>query len=108
MTTSLLQFIAAIAMVGIAVILFVAYRTFLAKNSERRMRTMLQSVGLDPALAASGEIPTIMKDIRKRCRGCASEDVCERWLEGHKDGDNDFCPNAKVFRMLKKYGDSAA
>jgi hypothetical protein len=107
MTTSLVQIIAAIAMVGIAAILFFAYRTFLAKNSERRMRAMLQSVGLDPALAASGKIPTIMKDIRKRCSGCSSEEVCERWLAGHKDGDNAFCPNAKVFRILKKYDDTA-
>jgi len=107
MTISLLQIIAAIIMVGVAVALVVMYRKYLAANSDRRLRAMLESVGLDPALAASGEIPTIMKEVRRRCETCGSEDVCERWLTSSKDSDNVFCPNSKVFEVLGKYSDAA-
>jgi hypothetical protein len=108
MNVSLMQIFAALAMVGTAVVLLIAYRSYLANNSERRMRTMLESVGLDPAIAASGEIPAVIREVRQRCRSCASEDVCERWLSGDNEGGNDFCPNAKVFDILNKYRDTAA
>jgi hypothetical protein len=108
MNVSLMQIFAALAMVGTAIVLLIAYRSYLANNSERRMRTMLESVGLDPAIAASGEIPAIMKEVRQRCRSCASEDACEHWLAGDKKDGNDFCPNAKVFEILNKYSDTAA
>lgn len=101
MTT--MQIIAAIVMVALALLLFVAYRRYLAASSERRMRAMLVSVGLDPKLANSEDIPTIMKEVRDRCRHCNSEDVCERWLDGEVPGDNAFCPNHRVFRILSKY-----
>jgi len=103
MTT--MQFLAAIVMVAVALLLFFAYRRYLAVNSERRMRAMLVSVGLDPELANSEEIPTIMKEVRDRCRQCSSETVCEHWLDGQVPGDNAFCPNHRVFRILGKYTD---
>ena len=108
MTMSVLQIFAAIAMFAVAVALFFTYRAYLARNSERRMRTMLESVGLDPEIASSGEMPTIMKEVRQRCRACSSESVCERWLAGETRGDNDFCPNAKVFELLGKYAEPTA
>lgn len=108
MNVSLMQIFAALAMVGTAIVLLIAYRSYLANNSERRMRTMLESVGLDPAIAASGEIPAIMKEVRQRCRSCESEDACEHWLAGDKKDGNDFCPNAKVFEILNKYTDTVA
>ena len=107
MNESVIQVVAAMAMVGIAAAMFFGFRRYLAVNSERRMRAMLESVGLDPEIAASGEIPTIMKEVRQRCRSCASESVCERWLLGRKDDCNDFCPNAKVFDVLRKHSHSA-
>lgn len=107
MNMSFTQIVAAIAMAGVAAILFYAYRRYLAANSERRMRAMLKSVGLDPAIATDGDIPTIMKEVRQRCHSCASEDVCERWLTGNEEGDNDFCPNSRVFETLKKYSGAA-
>jgi len=103
MSTSLPQIIAAVVMVGVAITLVFVYWRYLAANSERRMRTMLESVGLDPAIASSGDIDAIMKEVRQRCRSCASEAVCERWLSGDEAGDNAFCPNSKVFVALKKY-----
>ena len=70
------------------------------------MRAMLVSVGLDPELANSEEIPTIMKEVRDRCRQCSSETVCDHWLDGQVPGDNAFCPNHRVFRILGKYTDT--
>jgi len=107
MTMSVLQIVAGVAMVVLAAILFFSYRAYLAANSERRMRAMLESVGLDPEIAASGEMPTIMKEVRQRCRSCSSESVCEQWLESDKKSDNDFCPNAKVFEILNRYSEPA-
>lgn len=104
MTMSLMQFLAAAGMLVLAAVLFFAYRRYLSANSERRMREMLVAAGIDPAIATSGEIPTVMKEVRQRCRSCGSEDVCERWLQGEKEGGNAFCPNAKVFEILGKYG----
>ena len=107
MNESVIQVVAAMAMVGIAAAMIFGFRRYLAVNSERRMRAMLESVGLDPEIATSGEIPTIMKEVRQRCRSCASESVCERWLQGKKDDSNDFCPNAKVFDILRKHSHAA-
>ena len=103
MDETVIQVVAAMAMVGIAASMIFGFRRYLAVNSERRMQTMLESVGLDPKMATSGEIPTIMKEVRQRCRSCAIESVCERWLQGKKDDGNDFCPNAKVFDILRKH-----
>ena len=108
MNVSLIQLIVAAAMVAVAVGLFVGIRSYLAHNSERRMRSMLQAVGVDPTIAASGEIPTIMKEVRQRCRTCSAEGVCEQWLAGDKEDGNDFCPNARVFEILHKYTGKAA
>ncbi len=100
---SMNQYLTAIAMVVVALALVFAYRRYLISNSERRMRAMLDAVGLDPAIATSGDIPTIMKEVRQRCRHCKSEGLCERWLEGKEAGGNEFCPNHTVFEVLKKY-----
>ncbi len=103
---SFIQVIAALAMVVVAIGLVFAYRSWLAANSERRMRAMLVSVGLDPELADNEEIPTIMKEVRDRCRQCSAESVCDHWLEGEVPGDNAFCPNHRVFRILGKYSET--
>jgi uncharacterized protein DUF6455 len=107
MNATLTQTVAAIAMAGTAFALFYMYRRYLATNSERRMRAMLESVGLDPEIATNGDVQAIMKDVRQRCRSCTTEDVCERWLTGHEGGKNDFCPNSRVFEELKKYSSAA-
>ena len=107
MEIPLIQVFAAIAMTGIAVAFILGFRRYLAANSERRMLTMIESVGLDAEIATSGEIPAIMKEVRHRCQNCATEAVCERWLQRNEEGDNSFCPNAKVFDVLKKYSGAA-
>jgi len=103
MNITLTQFFAALLMVGVGIALFVAYRRYLAVQSERRMQSMLEAVGLDPEIASIGGMETIMSEVRQRCNSCNSESVCERWLAGEEGGDNAFCPNAKVFDIFKKY-----
>ena len=108
MDITLTQTIAAIAMVGLALALIIGYRAYLARNSERRMRSMIDSVGLDPDIASSGDLKTVMGEARQRCKACTAEDVCERWLRGDEEGDNAFCPNKRVFEILNKYKDGVA
>ena len=107
MNTSLLQTFAGLAMLVVAFALVVAYRKYLAAGSERRMKSMLESVGLDPALAASGDTDAVVNEIRRRCETCSAEDVCEHWLAGDKADDNRFCPNAEVLEQLRKTGATA-
>jgi len=103
MDSSVLQILIAIAMLVAVGILLFAYRHYLDARSEKRMLSMIDSIGLDPAIASSSELETIMSDVRKRCQSCTSEAVCERWLTCDEQGENDFCPNSKVFEVLKKY-----
>lgn len=103
MNITLTQFLAALVMLGVAVVLVVGYRKYLQANSERRMRAMLESVGLDPEIADIGGIETIMSEVRQRCASCNAETVCEQWLASEDKGENDFCPNKRVFEILKKY-----
>jgi hypothetical protein len=87
---------------------FARNRSKMAAASKRRMTTMLERVGIDPAIDSSGDAENIMKEARQRCRSCTSVDVCERWLAGDVVGENYFCPNAKVFESLKRTIDAAA
>jgi len=107
MDITLTQVLAAIAMVGVGLALVFGYRFYLAQNSERRMLSMLDSLGLDSGIASNEELSTIMGEVRERCQSCTTEDVCERWLKGEEEGDNAFCPNAKVFEILNKYSGTA-
>lgn len=103
MSISLTQVNAVLAVVAVAVALFFGYRRYRQRNSERRMLGMLTSLGLDPTIATSGDIETIMGEVRERCQRCQSEDKCERWLKGEEEGDASFCPNHRVFQILRKY-----
>ena len=102
MNMSLFQTLAAVIMVGIAVALVYGIRQYMVAQSERRMRTMLIKIGLDPTIASSGDSQKIMSEVRQRCRTCATEDVCERWLTGEEGGGNEFCPNRAVFESMRK------
>jgi len=98
-----MQIFSVTVMVVVTFVLIFAYRSYLAANSERRMLSMIESIGLDPAIASSSDLETIMGEVRQRCRSCTSEDVCERWLTCNEKGDNDFCPNSEVFAGLKSH-----
>ncbi len=102
MGNSVIQAFVGISMIGVALILVFAIRSYMASSSERRMTSMLERVGIDLAIAATGDSAKIVKEIRRRCHTCATEDVCERWLSGEEKGGNDFCPNASVFATLRE------
>jgi hypothetical protein len=89
-------------MFGVALVLVFAIRAYMAAASERRLTSMLERVGIDPVIAATGDNAQIVREIRQRCHTCATEDVCERWLNGEVQGANDFCPNANVFATLRE------
>lgn len=91
-----------LVMLAIAIAIAVGYWQYLAAGSERRMRSMLEAVGLDPDIVKRQDLATTMAEVRDRCRHCQSESVCERWLRGEEGGDNDFCPNQQVFEILER------
>ena len=102
MSNSMIQAFVGVAMIGVAMLLVVAIRAYMAAASERRMTSMLERLGIDPVIAATADNAQIVKEIRQRCHTCATEDVCERWLSGEVKGDNNFCPNANVFATLRE------
>jgi DNA-binding transcriptional regulator YiaG len=74
----LILYVAPMIAFGILVSLvkdFARNRSKMAAASERRMTTMLERVGIDPAIDSSGDTETIMKEARQRCRSCTSVDV---------------------------------
>ena len=90
------------------IVLAVALLSHFRDASAKRMTRMMERVGLDPRIATRTYPQTLsypqteatMKQVRKRCRGCQSEDLCERWLVGAVKGENSFCPNAQTFLNL--------
>ena len=91
----------AIAMLAVAIALVVWFWRYMAAASGRRMARMLARAGVDAEIIRQGDSEAIIRDVRSRCRSCAAEDLCERWLDGKVEGENGFCPNAPIFRALK-------
>ncbi len=89
----------AIILVSVAIALVAWFLKYKARTSEKRMKEMLQLAGLDPEILTQGDSESIIREVRRRCRKCQSEDLCERWLAGE---DNAFCPNAQVFEELNR------
>jgi hypothetical protein len=102
MNPTLFEIGLAIFMVAVTVALLAWFLRYLAAASERRMMHMLTRAGVDPEVARQGDTQAIIQDVRSRCSKCRSEDLCDRWLAGKVEGDNSFCPNAQIFRILKK------
>ena len=102
MNPTLFEIGAAIIMVAVSIALIVWFSRYLAAASGRRMMHMLTRAGVDPEIARQGDPEAIIQDVRSRCRKCRSEDLCDRWLAGKVEGDNDFCPNAQIFRSLTR------
>jgi hypothetical protein len=101
MNPTLFEISVAVVMVAVSVALLVWILSNMAAASEWRMRRMLKRAGVDPEIAAHGDTEAIVEDIRHRCRKCRSEALCERWLAGEEKGNNSFCPNVRVFDMLR-------
>ena len=96
----------AIILVVVAIALVAWFLKYKAGTSERRMKEMLQRAGLDPEIATQVDSESIIREVRRRCRKCQSEDLCERWLAGEEGGDNAFCPNAEVFEEFNRASQS--
>jgi hypothetical protein len=77
-----------------------------ATASAKRMMAMMKRSGLDPvtAMLGSARAVAIGKDVRRRCKRCPREDLCDRWLAGTVKGGNSFCPNAQAFSVLAGAG----
>ena len=108
MEPTAMQGVAGVVMLVIAAGMVIAWQRYRTRSSERRMLGMLTRMGLDPTIITSGDIETIMKEVRSRCRQCAVEGHCERWLRGEETGDNSFCPNHRVFEILGRYSGVAS
>lgn len=65
MNMSFLQIIAAILMASATIALVVSFRKYKRAASEPRMLRMLERVGLDPAIASSGDTKVIMREMRR-------------------------------------------
>ena len=89
----------------IAIMLFLRYKR---SKTERRRMSMLERQGLDPEIARQGDTRAIVDAVRKRCSRCQNEAVCERWLAGEIEGDNDFCPNTEIFKSLAEQAERIA
>ncbi len=96
------EIIAFIILVGVAAGSIVSLELSVAAASARRLMRMIQRIGLDSRTDALGDpqTMTIGIELRRRCRRCPREDLCERWLAGKVARDNTFCPNAETFRIL--------
>ena len=102
MIPTLLEIGAAIIMLAVSIALIVWFLRYLAAVSGRRMMQMLTRAGVDPEVAKHGDTEAIIQDVRGRCSKCRAEDLCDRWLAGKVEGDNSFCPNAQIFRILTR------
>ena len=95
------ELMVAVVLVVVAVSLANWYLGYKASRSEWRMFSMMQRVGLDPVDIETGDNEATMKSVRRRCKHCQAEDLCERWLAGEVEGANTFCPNARTFTTMK-------
>lgn len=90
-----------VVMAALNVALFVWVHRGQAAATAGRMMRMMGRVGLDPA-AVPGDAPAcaLIGAARRSCRHCRVEAMCDRWCAGEVEGDNAFCPNARLFRAL--------
>ena len=88
--------------VAVSVALVAWFFRHVAAASERRMTHMLTRAGVDPEFVRQDETWAILHVARGRCSRCRFEDLCDRWLAGKVEGDNSFCLNAQIFRILKR------
>jgi hypothetical protein len=108
MDSTLYEIGVATLMVAVIVALIVWLFSYLETVSARRMMHMLMRAGVDPEIARQGDVEAIMQGVRRRREHCRSEALCDRWLAGKAEGDNDFCANAPIFRMLARIGPRVA
>lgn len=102
MAPNLFQLIVAAALAALALFLVWRFVEYRRAGSERRLQSMLDWSGVSPATACAESSGVVMADVRRRCRRCQVEGVCERWLAGELKGGNEFCPNAAALATLAR------
>ena len=102
MTPTNFEINVALAMIAVTVVLFLWFRKSEAVHTTRRMMRMMSRLGLDPGFVLHGNprIKAALNETRRRCGRCRVEGYGERWLAGKAEGENTFCPNARIFRLL--------
>jgi hypothetical protein len=101
MNPTLFEISMAAFMLAVSFALVVWFLRYMTVASERRTMHMLACAGVNPVTDLRGDTEAIMRDVRRRCRRCPSEGLCDRWLARSVGGDNSFCPNAHIIRNLK-------
>jgi uncharacterized protein DUF6455 len=102
MNPTLLEIGGAVFAAAMSVALVVWFSRHAASHSEKRMMHMLMCAGVDPGFSGHDDTWPILQVARGRCGRCRAGDMCDRWLAGKVEGDNSFCYNAQIFRILKR------
>ena len=102
MNPTLLELGAAVFAAAASVALVVRFSRHAASHSEKRMMHMLMRAGVDPGFSGHDDTWPILQVARGRCGRCRAGDLCDRWLAGKVEGDNSFCRNTQIFRILKR------
>jgi hypothetical protein len=102
MNPTLLEIGGAVFAVAVSVALVVWFSRHAASHSEKRMMHMLVCAGVDPVFSGHDDTWPILQVARGRCGRCRAGDLCDRWLAGKVEGDNSFCRNTQIFRVLKR------
>lgn len=74
-----------------------------------RLHHMMDRLGVDPLAFARLRQGEAYAEARRRCLFCTAADECLRWLEheGRPDDTPDFCPNLKLFELLRSHPNAA-
>lgn len=102
MNPALFEIGVAVFAAAVSVALVVRFSRHAASASEKRMVHMLMCAGVDPRFSGHDDTWPILQVARGRCGRCRSADLCDRWLAGKLEGDNSFCRNTQIFRILKR------
>lgn len=110
MTPTLSEIGIAIFLVAVNVALFLWFKSGESAASTIRMKRMMQRAGVDPYIVVRDdpEAKVTLKEARRRCGRCPREGLCERWLCRKAEGDDAFCPNARLFHFLADSGERTA
>ncbi|HXH02291.1 MAG TPA: DUF6455 family protein [Candidatus Competibacteraceae bacterium] len=72
------------------------------EKTDRRMtlmQRMMERLEVDSTRMVCANMGMTLRNVVGRCRGCATANVCARWLDGQETGSEPgrFCPNAETF-----------
>jgi hypothetical protein len=71
-----------------------------ADSNLSKMRTMMETTGVDPVALAQEGLGVGFAQAVRRCSRCGETEACQQWLDGYagkRTAAPDFCPNADYF-----------